>query len=413
MTHSKHVIIQATTYTFVFCTLFYCFYNLIPAAEGDFRSHIQFAKDALFNDAPMPKHFLYSVLIISTAWWTTNELTWLLSACFWLSTLTILKLATTQFVITRLWNPDAHSQKSLKPLWLSICLLIVFPFPIPEAVEFGSTTLVNLDLKHSLPGLDHIIRGYWYRHNFPPNTWHNSTLVALMPFAIITVYLGYKLLQKPHNTQIALLHFFTTFSAFAKPSFLVAWIPVYFFVSFYSVKDWKQRVISWGPLLLSGLVVVAQYILLYEVPIEGQENSGVNFSWLAVWSSSAGRTESGFYLSVLFSCIMPLSFYLLNPHFLKKDLHLLAIGMSFLSFFYAAFLVEPVRLTDGNFLWSAISSQYILYMVSVSEVFKSTNTTNIAGNLSHKQVIPAMLFLCQVLFGIMYLFRYVALGYYH
>lgn len=381
--NSKYLLMSCVA---VFATSALIFYRLIygNGIAADFASHIIYAHNSTFDGEPWPRHFLYFILISASSFWTQNLEVWKFSAIIWLSFLVCAKfVASLWFINSRRFESGTTGREGLSIL-LALALLFVFTLPPVSGFDLG----------------------FWYRYSFPPNVWHNSTLITLMPFAIVTFVLGQRQLEGREGNLIWLI-LFALLSAFAKPSFLMAWLPVYSGFIIISTMDIRRKMMALIPVIVCGIVILAQYKLIYET---GTSDAHVQIGWLTAWLSSASRSETDFFYSIACSLLFPMAFYVAYPGKLRTKLHQQAILMCLLSFFYAAFFSESAGgLASGNFMWTAISSVFLLQLICATDNFFFSDTTD---TVWLERYFPTAIFMIQILFGFAYLGRYLVTGNY-
>lgn len=292
----------------------------------------------------------------------------------------------------------------------ALILVVVFPIPSLAALAFGKIELAHLNAGSSQIIPIELLRGYWYRHSFPPSVWHNSTLIILMPFALLSFLYGYRFLNSQQNSLKGLI-FATTFSAFAKPSFLMAWLPTFAAVSVFSKSALRHKFLAMLSITVPVAIVLGQFFLLYLSDHRPTDSPSINFGWLTTWTSSAGRRESDFLIAVSLALLFPVTFYISSPRYLLSRFHLLALGMGFVSFIYAAVLAEGAG-TAGNFLWSAISSMYILHLACLADLWVRLRS-GLCGFQYARYALPVIIIFIEIIVGTAYIIRYVSTGFYY
>lgn len=366
---------------------------LTPAISSDFGPHIDFARTAYEGTGVWPRHVLFFALVALTSFWSTSLLVWQTSAWMWLAFFVAAKfLASVWF--GRLWVKRSQVIQGQEKVWAiaaAFGLTVVFCFPQPAAFA--------LDL--------------WYAYSFPPNTWHNSTQIAVMPIAIIVFGLSVLQLDEPGNVRrAAAIAVFAVLSALAKPSFLMAWLPSY---GICTLIVWARRrsfyefVVAALPIALAVAIVLLQYYFIY---VENINNSGVKIGYLDAWTSRVDRTPTHFYIAVFFSSLFPIVFYALHPKKVVQLPHILSIGMVIISYLFAMGLSETgSSIEAGNFMWPIISANFISYMVCACELPIAYRSRD-GGKAVLKAALPAFLFGVSSLWGVAYLIRYIEIGTY-
>jgi hypothetical protein len=385
---------------FVVFALYFRTIILDTGINSDLNAHIGFAKSAYDGDGVWPRHILYFALVALTSFWSDSLSVWETSGWLWLSLLVVAKFVTTLW-FGRLWLSEsdqaiAQTQTDSRNAWrvivlIGLSLTVVFCFPPPEA----------------------FMQGLWYSFSFPPNVWHNSTHIAVMPFAIIVFGLSVRQFAQPDNigravaiTAVAIV------SALAKPSFLMAWLPAYGLCAlllWWRERSFRKFAIIAIPVIFSISILSIQYYLIY---IEGVNGTSVKFGYLDAWLSRAGRTEIDFYFSVFMSSLIPFVFYFMFTKKLFELPHVLSAGMVVISYFYAAAFNETGDTKAGNFMWPIIVANFIAYMLCIFDLCAMyLHEKKIGRRPSLLRIgMPAMLFgLCSV-WGVTYMARYLQTG---
>ncbi|MBN9244838.1 MAG: hypothetical protein J0I98_18805 [Mesorhizobium sp.] len=379
---------------FVIFALYFRAIILDPNIGSDLNAHIGFAKSAYDGEGVWPRHILYFALVALTSFWSSSLSVWETSGWLWLSLLVVAKFAATLW-FGRLWlggSDQAVAQAesggrdgNLALVAIALCMTVVFCFPPPVA----------------------FLQGLWYSFSFPPNVWHNSTHIAVMPFAIVVFGLSVRQLEQPDNVGRAIaVTVMAIVSALAKPSFLMAWLPVYglcTLILWWKDRSFRKFLIAILPVALSVAVLAVQYYLIYGKNIN---NASVKFGYMDAWLSRSGRFEIDFYISILMSSLFPIVFYLFFPARVKNLSHILAIGMVAISYFYAAAFSETGETQAGNFMWPIIGANFIAYMLCIFDLHAICRRQK--GGL--RAGVPAAVFALCSIWGVAYMVRYLLIG---
>lgn len=385
---------------FVGFALYFRTIVLDPNIGSDLNAHIGFAKSAYDGDGVWPRHILYFALVALTSFWSDSLSVWETSGWLWLSLLVVAKFVATLW-FGRLWLSEsdqaiAQTQADSRNAWrvivlIGLCMTVVFCFPPPEA----------------------FMQGLWYSFSFPPNVWHNSTHIAVMPFAIIVFGLSVRQFAQPDNIGRAVaITAAAIVSALAKPSFLMAWLPAYGLCAFLlwrRDRSFRKFAIAAIPVVFSALIIIFQYYMIYSKDIN---NTSVKLGYLDAWLTRSGRTEIHFYLSMLLSSFFPVVFYFLFPDRIANKSHILSIGMVLISYFYAAGFSETGDTQSGNFMWAIIVANFLSYMLCSFDLYAICRKEGeMEGRLSFLRAgLPAAAFgLCSI-WGVAYMARYILIG---
>lgn len=230
----------------------------------------------------------------------------------------------------------------------------------------------------------------WYNSNQilgqgTPNTWHNPTIIACYPFALICVYLFLDLVKRYRENQPYGLPDFIRFgfylfvSTTAKPSFIQVFIPAVAILFVIMLIESKAKsfyfefkfVISCIP---AGLWCILVFLLQF-VPNETNRENGLAISQMfELWSYFAPSVI----VSILIASAFPLAWMLFyNRKSTNKNI-LFVLLMFICGILEYAFLVETgSRKMSGNLSWGYYSALNLLYIFSyipfIDRFFKERN----------------------------------------
>lgn len=274
----------------------------------------------------------------------------------------------------------------------------------------GMATAVALALAlcvaFSLPTFS-ALQGRWYLGQTPPNVWHNSTQILLMPLAIGLYWASCRNLGAPSRRQDAWIALLVALNVLAKPSFFLAFAIAYpaMLVARHGLRGggWLRL---W-PVALGVLLLAVQYALLYQLDQGNPRglDSAVVLRPLEAWSRYSGNIP----LSILVSTAFPVTYLLWYRGAAWQELPLryalalygVAVGIM------ALFAETGPRWYHGNFFWQAYASNFMLFLAAA----RGMALRLVAGNVGRraKGVVLGMLAL-HVTSGIGYLVKVLASG---
>jgi hypothetical protein len=316
----------------------------VRGVVADIGSHARMALQARAG-AGMPAHFLY-FLVIGILAGPHPDMRGALTA-------SVLVLAAT--VAAKFWL--------VRGAWLEA--LAAGPAAAagqaPRVALWGAACLA---LAHNLivPGVAAI---HPYLGNFPPNVWHNSTTIAVAPFAFALFWLSYRYLTSAAPPALWRLVLLTLANVLIKPSYALVFVAVFPLFSWRRGTAPRARIAA-AAVAGIGLVTIAGLsYFLYLRPatgfLAGEGPSRVVVEPLRVWSYLAPSVP----LSLLASIAFPLAFVAAyarqacaRPLFQYAAAHfLLALGM------YALLAESGPRELHGNFVWQLVLCNFILFFV--------------------------------------------------
>ena len=316
----------------------------VRGVVADIGSHAQMALQAR-SGAGVPAHFLY-FLVIGILAGPHPDMRGALAA----SVLVLAAAVAAKFWLVRgAWlealaaGPAATAGQAPRlALWGAACLALAHNLIVPGVAAIHP-----------------------YLGNFPPNVWHNSTTIAVAPFAFALFWQSYRYLYAAAPPAVWGLVLLTLANVFIKPSYALV------FVVIFPLFSWRrgtapQARIAAAAVAGIGLLAIAglSYFFYLRPPagfLAGAEPSQVVVEPLKVWSYLAPSVP----LSLLVSIAFPLAFVaayarqaFIRPLFQYAAAHfLLALGM------YALLAESGPRELHGNFVWQLVLCNYILFFV--------------------------------------------------
>lgn len=256
--------------------------------------------------------------------------------------------------------------------------------------KWGPVIVLSLLFTHSLP--------VWpalrlYLGQFPPNIWHNSTTIFLMPFALLLYYRTIKAFQAFTVRDMLMATGLVIVNILIKPSFLFplfCTFPV-FMCWRYGLKKEFLRVLV--VLLCGGIFIFIEYLLIYKCANVYDDSSGIalQFFKFEVW-----RNFSQFPLLSLFASLFFPAMYVWRYFSkAKKD----PVYIYTWSLFVASVLIYGViietgpRAYHGNFSFQVIICMFMLFLMTLKKY-----TEEIAGlaGVNRNAVLVGGAFLCHV-----------------
>ena len=212
----------------------------------------------------------------------------------------------------------------------------------------------------------------WYNHIIfygqgSPNVWHNVTLWTVKPFALLTTFYTVSALHDKRTSDYLIAFGALVISIFAKPSFVIMFLPALFFFALLKKIYAKEFVVFFAA---SAAVSVALLAYQYLHTFGSQGESRVIVDFLGVWSLSSRNIA----VSIALALAFPLLFVALYREALEDDYLLLSWLLVFVGIFYYATFAQTGRYyAHGNFGWSydiAMSLLYLFSIVKFVSVFK-------------------------------------------
>lgn len=308
---------------------------------SDFDLHLQFTADGL-RTGVFPGNFLFYVLTALFAGFSTDG--WWLK----LSMVVVLGSAIGAKVLVTARFLGSESRGSTQNASNG------------SAVAIGVAAAL-LGLAFCLPTQNR------YLGAIPPNVWHNSTTITLMPFAIGLFWSSLLFLRAGETRYLWYSLPLAALNVAAKPSFILCFLLVF---PVAAVLRFRWSAATRRALWLTGAAtacLAAQYAYIYAAPPSGSATgtaSSVTIAPLEVWRLYTSQIP----LALIASYLFPLVALLIGGAAVWRNrgvqyaLALAAVGL----LEYSLLAETGPRLTDGNFTWQAIVTQYLLFMTLIA-----------------------------------------------
>ena len=349
--------------------------------QPDLYDHILLSQRLINGDLHYA-NFLYYLVVALGALFQPNILLLQVSAILVLTASVLFKFFLSVSYLRHL--DEKADQRVLKnSSWFALLLCIASNFPVN-------------------------ISATWYLVKFPPNLWHNSTTIFLMPFALLLFFDALKYLKQPSGRLIFKMSIWVIIGALIKPSFLFPFLPVFFLLLFFKFRlnknFWKGIVpLFFGAL---GIAWVGIYNFITNTYNEG---GGVEIAPFKVWSNWSEFIP----LSVLASLLFPLALSILHWKDIKDKLafrfswFLMIVSILVYSLF--AEKGSNWIVVASNFSWQLIVSNFILFLVCLKEAL-TINPKKLVFDISVRKIL-LLIFFAHSVMGILYLIKIPIFGY--
>jgi len=328
------------------------------------------------GDILPPANFLYYLVVYMVALSSTGTSPLFVSSALVLSLSVAAKFRITREICVEYYRDvlgDNAASDVIVVVW-SVLLLIVFSLPIST----------------------------FYLGQIPPNVWHNSTTIFVMPFALSLFWLSYKQLVEPAPRRILFIGALCVLNVFIKPSFFFVFSLSYPLMLVRRFGLGRRMWRNLWPVVVGLIMLLVLYVLIYLLSFGSARvgESGIAIRPFSVWS----RYSSNIPLSLVASFAFPITY--LAFYWREVSKHLLlqySLLGSLISICIFVMLSETgPREFHGNFGWQCIICNYILFLVTTVLFAEKVNTVGLR-NWKNKTILAA--FLLHVLAGFLYLAR--------
>jgi hypothetical protein len=198
-----------------------------------------------------------------------------------------------------------------------------------------------------------------------PSVWHNVTLLMVKPFALLGVFFTIKFFATTRVTFFVSAIIVLLLSIFAKPSFIIVFLPaLVVYVVLKKYFDKARLRFALVAILLSVGLLAYQFMHKYA----GEGDSRVIFDFLGVWSLYTPSVT----VSIVMALGLPFLISIFNYQSVKKNEYIkftwLLVFFSLILF--SCFAESGKHYRDGNFSWSWMISLGLIYIFTIIEYFK-------------------------------------------
>lgn len=301
----------------------------------------------------------------------------------WITLPIIIALCNTaKYVIVR--NAFTVDVERRVAMILSMSLLLVYVIPIAYCFSgIGAWT-------HRL-----------YVGYIVPNIWHNSTLLCMMPFAIIAYMQSVRQLQDYSPKRTVYISIALILSILVKPSFFFMYAIVFPFVYFVRYRWSKEFWYLIVPILLGVLIVVYEYITIGLYYPKHEEGDGMIISCARIFTWTFWQTR---WITWLISLAFPMLFSVLYRNEISKDLEFYAlVGMLVVALgIYMCCQETGYRASHGNFAWQMYVVMWFIYYYILRKIVQG-----VRNGVGWREKLMCSLYALHTASGIFYLLHYL------
>ena len=353
---------------------------------SDFKAHIEFIIATSKSKTP-PVNFLYYLTVYLFALGNTSLVALQNATVMVLSLSVTAKFWITRRILKKSITTDLKQSKgkSKTKNWVL------------------NLSTLSLCLAFNLPNF---LQDNYYLGQIPPNVWHNSTVIFLMPFALLLFWQSTYQIQNPTTKRFWIIVLLILLNLLIKPSFILVFIPAYTLILLYQYGISKKFFWQCIPVLIAFIGLVIEYLFIFFINANTiYENTGpskVVIQPFWAWSKYSNCIPFSLIIS-LFYIIIYLSFYW------KESIR--SITFKYTGLIYVACLMIFIlfaeigpRQMHGNFSWQNISGAYFLFLACISQHLQIINKQQ---KLTKKDYILFCCFGLHVLTGILYMIRLI------
>jgi hypothetical protein len=363
--------------------LIFIYYYLTYHVKTDITLHAQFIKGYTANSNTFPVNFLYYLVVYLLSFFSSEYAVLLLVSVYVLVLATFFKY----FIVKKIiYSELSKSFKNIEVVSTVSTFLMIFAFSLPSILIF---------------------KGLYYKYNFPPNVWHNSTTIFVMPFVVLLFWASVKQLKEFNQKRLLFIMALIVVNALVKPSFLFVYLLAYPILLFEKYLFSKLFWINLIPIIVALLLIILEYYFIY-TGLKTEDNSSVaiglfyifnninvELNWLQITIILISTIVSGY--------LFPIVFLARNRALFKVDMIRLALICTFFGQIISnTFYETGGRALHGNFYWQNFMCSFLLFFVCVLQLLQLISVNQ---NSWKKYRIEISIFGLHFLSGILYFLK--------
>lgn len=375
----------------LFCIFFYSY--LLYFLKTDINTHIEQIVRINKGWISYPPNFLYYLIVNVISGFSGINVLYPASIMV-LSSATIAKYIISKKMMLEFSSLQSNRFTKIEYRWFIIFSLgLFFCFAIPD--PFSVFVLKKV-----------------YLTKFVPNVWHNSTLIFVLPFAILLFWKQLILLDfeiKAEIKTVVIVHLLILINILIKPSFVFAYAPVtflYICINFNRKISWQDFLLRLSPLLTVVLVISVQYFFIYISQYGSFFNEKSDIEITTPFKMTSHFMPYGFIpFSLLLSYLLPICTIFIYAEIFNFKPFKYALLLNIFAIVISAFIMEAgPRATHGNFLWQIVICSYLLFLTTISFVIQKLISVKVK---SRKEKFILAIFLLHFVSGIAYIFKII------
>jgi hypothetical protein len=240
------------------------------------------------------------------------------------------------------------------------------------------------------------------------NVWHNDTIIAEWPFALLLFIYSSNYLYYKEKRDFYRIIIFIIVCILIKPSYFLAFIaafPIMSLISEYiKAKNLKFDIRILLIILIGLTVLFTQYYLIYKLGVSEMPGSNylqktvIKINPFYVWKIYSKNIPFDLMMSIMYPVIFIIGYF-------KKIRHNIGYIYSLITFLIGLliailFVEAGPRDFHGNFFWTVIITNYILFAYSISLNVKFILDRN---RLLLKDYFLLTIFMAHVISGMYYI----------
>lgn len=249
--------------------------------------------------------------------------------------------------------------------------------------------------------------------NLPPISWHNSTIIMLMPFSLWLFWYSFSYFRDANKKHLFYIGILSFFSVIIKPNFILVFIVVFPLFLLYRYRFSMTSIRVFLIIVFIAACLAAQYYYTYSYLSEKALTKMYNQVHIVLGPFDSWHRISGnLFFSFIAWALYPIAFLVFYfKSALKSTMYNYALSLFILGFLIFILFTEKDATGKDigavNFIWQVIMCHYILFLTSMIEQIKIMSKR---GAFQIRDYALSAIFIAYILSGVAYVVRTIVLS---
>lgn len=243
-----------------------------------------------------------------------------------------------------------------------------------------------------------------YFQYYVPNVWHNSTIICMMPFAIVVYLLSIRQFEQFDNKRNGWISLFVVLCTLVKPSFFFCYAVAYPIILFARYRFGKEFFYSLLPVLVGCVCVLYEFLSIYD----GGDGSGVSINVLPLFTLDFWKSRILYFAVSMALPVLFVVFYYNKIHCDREFWFVLIMLVVAMGIVWCCHETGS-RAGHGNFGWQVVSAMWFVYFYILKTILKHNKVLR-DNSCSRCQILVNrgffVLYGIHVAMGILYLTKF-------
>lgn len=243
-----------------------------------------------------------------------------------------------------------------------------------------------------------------YLQYYVPNVWHNSTILCMMPFAIVTYLLSIRQFEQYDKKRNGLIVLFVVLGTLVKPSFFFCYALAFPIIMFVRYRFGKEFFCSLLPVLIGCACVLYEFLTIYD----GGDGNGVSIDVLPLFTLDFWESRILYFAVSMALPAFFVVFYYKEIHRDREFWFVLIMLVVALGVVWCCHETGD-REGHGNFGWQVVSAMWFVYYYILKTILKRNKALQ-DNSCPRLQILVSkgfmVLYGIHVAMGILYLMKF-------